>query len=567
MNFRLFPGIGFLLFGLIVVNGCSSSSPSESGTNSSTATVFGEVMDENGFPVAGAVVTSGSQTTTTDQNGYFELGNATVQTNRALVTGAKTGYISTSKTPPVSNGFAQTQITLMTDAVYEVSASSGTTAELSDGGTVRLPANGILQNGQVYSGTVEIHARHIDPSSDGFFNRFPGDFSATQTDGSSTTLYSYGVLGVTLTDPSGTPLTLAAGDSAILSWPIAADQLASAPATIPLWYYNESSGLWIEEGFAQSDGAEYIGKVGHFSWHNADNGNHPALIFGRVLCDSTPLAGVPVQVGQTIVYTDARGVFKTNVPSGLGDITVTVAPNGMNLQSNTDVVHAPASNQDYGADLQVTDCTTITGTLVACNGQAETGIIRASWTGGFASFPVSGTFTLHAPSFLPILLTLPSGGTQSVASLSPGETRNIGTIKDCATSSSGNTGSFTADGTTIAFDSIDFGNSGYNGGDTLGVFFYRHGNYLSELYWAYPAVGTYPMGGVNGSDANASYVDTVNYPGSFFVTYTPDGWTGTLKITRCDATEVDGNFDCQAGDFNGATTHVYHLTASFKCRR
>ncbi|HMK04708.1 MAG TPA: hypothetical protein VK489_10975, partial [Ferruginibacter sp.] len=45
---------------------------------------------------------------------------------------------------------------------------------------------------------------------------------------------------------------------------------SAAPATIPLWYFDEVKGLWKEEGVATKTGNNYSGEVSHFSFWNYD---------------------------------------------------------------------------------------------------------------------------------------------------------------------------------------------------------------------------------------------------------------------------------------------------------
>ena len=46
--------------------------------------------------------------------------------------------------------------------------------------------------------------------------------------------------------------------------------IAGAPNEIPLWYFDEDNGYWIEEGSATLQGTKYVGTVSHFSFWNYD---------------------------------------------------------------------------------------------------------------------------------------------------------------------------------------------------------------------------------------------------------------------------------------------------------
>ena len=46
--------------------------------------------------------------------------------------------------------------------------------------------------------------------------------------------------------------------------------MSSAPATIPLWSFDEDYGVWVEEGEAVLENGNYVGTVRHFSFWNYD---------------------------------------------------------------------------------------------------------------------------------------------------------------------------------------------------------------------------------------------------------------------------------------------------------
>src|SRR5689334_11609741 len=61
-------------------------------TTKIASSVSGFVTDETDAAVQGATVQAGSSTTTTDKYGYFEITNAQVVKNAAVVTVIKPGY-------------------------------------------------------------------------------------------------------------------------------------------------------------------------------------------------------------------------------------------------------------------------------------------------------------------------------------------------------------------------------------------------------------------------------------------------------------------------------------------
>src|SRR5215813_5767087 len=63
-----------------------------------TASVRGIVVDENNRPVAGATVSSGSNTTTTDRYGTFRFNNISLSKANGYVKVTRAGYFTGSRT-------------------------------------------------------------------------------------------------------------------------------------------------------------------------------------------------------------------------------------------------------------------------------------------------------------------------------------------------------------------------------------------------------------------------------------------------------------------------------------
>ena len=98
----------------------------------------------------------------------------------------------------------------------------------------------------------------------------PGNLTGLTTNNEQKLLQTYGMIAVELEGGAGEKLNLAAGKIATISMPIPASMVASAPATIPLWYFNDTTGVWIEQGTATKQGSNYLGTVSHFSFWNCD---------------------------------------------------------------------------------------------------------------------------------------------------------------------------------------------------------------------------------------------------------------------------------------------------------
>ena len=88
------------------------------------------------------------------------------------------------------------------------------------------------------------------------------------TGGEANLLETFGMLTVELTGSNNEKLQITSDSE--LKFPIANEQLSTAPNTIPLWYFDEENGYWIEDGEATKVGNQYVGTVSHFTPWNVD---------------------------------------------------------------------------------------------------------------------------------------------------------------------------------------------------------------------------------------------------------------------------------------------------------
>lgn len=213
---------------------------------------------------------------------------------------------------------------------------------------VDLPAGALVRSGGTTApaGNVTALVQPIDVSTTtgsataAGLDAFPGDMLAVRADDSPTSIASFGAMTVEFFDTDGTALQLAAGQTATIRIPVPAALQATAPATIPLWWFNTATGLWEEEGTATlaADSSYYEGNVSHFTTWNADIPITVAQVSGEVhYADGSPAAGAVVRLTgvdygyQRVAVLDANGRFSLparrgysiNVNVTYGDATET----------------------------------------------------------------------------------------------------------------------------------------------------------------------------------------------------------------------------------------------------
>lgn len=296
-------------------------------TTKINSSVSGFVTDGNNVAVKDASVLLGTTTVLTDKYGFFEARNVQMVQNAAVVTVSKTGFFKGIKTYiATANKSAFLRIKLMPKAsAGTVNATAGGVVTLVSGLSINFPASAIVNasTNAAYTGTVTVAAFYINPMATDLNSIMPGDLRGLNTDGELKLLTTYGMAAVELTGAGGELLQIATGKKAVLTMPISTALSASAPAIIPLWYFNETNGLWKQEGSATKNGNTYVGDVSHFSFWNCDVPNN----YVQFNCTVVNTAGQPVQnayvkislvsnpLNATYGYTDSSGYVSGAVPN------------------------------------------------------------------------------------------------------------------------------------------------------------------------------------------------------------------------------------------------------------
>ena len=271
---RLAVGTCLALSALLVACGGGGGSD-DSGSNNGTAggRITGTAVNATtGGPIAGATVTVGAASATTDANGAFTLSNAGVG-ERLVVRATAQGYAPNFETTSVSTSAAgSVQLTLVPEYKLNLYATSGgAVSDATTGARVTLAPNSLaLANGSAYTGTVTVQLATIAPATN--LSAMPGELLAATASGTEA-IESFGALSVVLTGSAGEAVNLAAGKTATVRIPVSSrTPVASLPATVPLYFFNETTGLWVSEGTAAlaADKSYYEGSVSHFTVWNAD---------------------------------------------------------------------------------------------------------------------------------------------------------------------------------------------------------------------------------------------------------------------------------------------------------
>lgn len=384
-------GFSAILLALLIIVSCQKSGTGGPDTPNNekeivTASISGRILDENKQPVSGAVVKAGSLTATTDINGNFRINNASLDKNAGFIKVEKDGFFQGSRTIVVNEGVVNyISIQLIKRVVSgTVNGSSGGNISVQGGGSIVFTGNSFVNTAgnSAYTGTVSVSSFLLNPTASNFNEIMPGTLRGITTGNDETGLQSFGMMAVELTGANGEKLQLAAGKTASLTFPIPSALLSQAPNTIPLWSFNDTTGLWKEEGIATKQGNNYVGTVSHFSFWNCDipvNFIHFKAIVKDQSGKSFPSARVVIQVTTDGVsnygtgYTDSSGWVGGYIPKGkplqikiynrCNEVVFTkdIGP----FNADTDLGTLTVNNPSIGS-------VTFSGTVVNCSAGAVT---------------------------------------------------------------------------------------------------------------------------------------------------------------------------------------------------
>lgn len=364
-------------------------------TETITGSVAGYITTDDGEPIAYAEITAGDKRTSSDQYGYFAITNTNLVKSIGLVKVSSNGYYNAFKTfIPVAGKETFIRIPLQAKKLTgQIAASAGGKLVIEEKASLSLNESSVVNasNNSAFDGQIQVNATSFHNKPAGVL---PGDGRGANSEGYLKTLQFYGALAVNLSSDNGTALQIAPGKTAFIQIPVTETLLSSAPSTIDLWYFNESKGLWMQEGTATRNGNVYEATVSHFSfWGVAESSLFVTLKTRITDQANNPLVHVPVSVRvagkisgggyDKFAYTDADG-YATGAVLANANLELDV----LTTCGNTAYTHSFSTQT---SDINLGDIkgnlgqalVSITGTAVNCNNQPVTNGYVQTYDGGF----------------------------------------------------------------------------------------------------------------------------------------------------------------------------------------
>jgi len=550
--------------------------------NPISANLQGNVLDENGQPAANVVIKVGSEMAATDTKGYFRINNAPLDKNASLVTAEKTGYFTAYRTFGATSGTNQVVIKLTKKNLGgTINGVAGGDVSLNNGTKISLPANGIVKasDNSNYTGAINVYAAYIDPTSADILDKVPGSFMANNKDGKRVLLSSYGMMAVELESSAGEKLQIKPGNTATLTSPIPSLAQSSAPATISLWYVDESTGLWKEEGTATKQGNNYIGTVKHFTYWNCDIQVQTVMLTATFkTANGQPLVNASIVIkpttgnyyGTAHGYTDSLGQMNGPVPANMNLVLQVMDGCGGSIYSQN--IGPYAENMNLGTisiPSTVAAIVTVKGKLTNCtNGNVTKGYAvvsidnwvhyaKADANGNFSTnFSLCSTNGKSAQVLGVDETTLQQGNVSTVAVVTP--ITDAGTIAACGTVSTQFL-NYTIDNTSYTvLDSDSL--TAFTSGQATQLSTYINGMQIGSggigIWFKFdhtaPAAGTYGVYSLGFNTQNS--VANLIQPFNVVITNFPQS-AGQF---------YQGSF---TGQYKDGSNVTHNITCSFKVRR
>lgn len=266
--------------------------------------VMVEVQDIEGNPIVGATVNISEYEVNTNEFGIATIPNVTLNENFAYVTAKKDGYFEGSRAfipNSIESGIGnQVKIKLFrmeTSSEIDSNSKSVVNVQTSYGeGNLVFQGGFEYENGKPYNGIVNVYTTYIDPLNPDTANTMPGNLLGLNTNNEIDVLGTFGMVNVELRDDAGNELQIS--NPVEIRLPIAPEQLSDAPDEIPMWYFNATLGMWVEEGLGYKIGNEYSATVNHFTIWNYDIG----IPYCTIYIDIEDQFGNPLNVTDDLIF-------------------------------------------------------------------------------------------------------------------------------------------------------------------------------------------------------------------------------------------------------------------------
>ncbi len=341
--------------------------------------VQGTILDENSQPLADAVVTIGTEMTTSDNDGLFSFTDIQLYEDGTLITAEKSGFIQSSNTLlAVEGGTNTVTISLIEKVITDIvdSQSGGTVnvGELS----VDFPSGEYQNNSLGFSGDIHVFAKWLNPTEEFSFRQVPGDLSGINSSGNRISRIAFGNIIISIEDDDGNVLALPDGATAEISVTIPDNLVSLAPDRPILYHYDASVDNWIAKGEVTIVGDQYIAEISETGYWSISEEHEIVEVGNQLFLEAMPVANMPFRIksDQAGLYlfgnTDESGFFRNRLPRNI-ELTIELMGECLSTPHRTQIGFFSEDiennqillNNDGLGDIK------ITGTTVSCNNNGQ----------------------------------------------------------------------------------------------------------------------------------------------------------------------------------------------------
>ncbi|MBI4558457.1 MAG: carboxypeptidase regulatory-like domain-containing protein [Candidatus Hydrogenedentes bacterium] len=299
-----------------------------------TGSIAGWVQDTDGNAVLGAEVrTNLGNVVSTGADGFYELQG--VPAGPVVVNFVAADYTSDSRAVDVLPDAETTVNSVLKRLSQPVTFDATQGGEVADGSGNRIqfaPSSIVNAQKKSVTGEVQVQITALDVTNEADFAAFPGEFVGISSakNGEPVQLESFALADFRVTQ-NGEPLNLADGTTAEVELALPPGTPLETGQSVPLWYFDETLGLWVESGSgtvataSNGTGLAYFAEVPHLSWWNCDAPISDKHCLSGYVKDTngTPIARARVEAVGLDYYgessparTDASGYFCIDVKRG-----------------------------------------------------------------------------------------------------------------------------------------------------------------------------------------------------------------------------------------------------------
>ena len=329
----------------------------------SAFSILGWTRTTSGSALGGVKVSvAGTEISTyTDAHGLYAIEEALTGPS-VTVKFEKEGYVTSSVAVdllPNSYTTVNAVLVAMADPV-PLDSDVGGEADDGQGNKLILPPGALIRKdgSKAVTGEVDVHITPLDVTSADDLSAFPGEFRAIMAAKSEGTvqLETFALADFTIMqDDAELDLAPNKGDGATIELVLPDSTSLSPGETVPLWYFDEEQGLWLEQGSGEvvqnkAGDLVYRATIGHLSWWNCDKPiEETHCLTGTVVDENgVPIANARVSAegvdysGSSYAYTAADGSFCIDVKRN-SQIRLNLYLPGGNMVMDSLVVTVPDS--------------------------------------------------------------------------------------------------------------------------------------------------------------------------------------------------------------------------------